>query len=65
MRNIQFTFFKVKKKLLTQFHTPNVYGDTFALNTTKHNDVTQIKHICVSLACMKWHTSPKKECSDW
>jgi hypothetical protein len=53
-RNNQFTFFKVKKKLLPQFHTPKVYGDTLALNATKHNYVLQIKHRYVPLARMKW-----------
>jgi hypothetical protein len=64
-RNIQFTFFKVKKKLFPQFHTPKVYVDTLALNAKEHNDVIQIKHRYVPLSRMKWYISPKKECSEW
>lgn len=57
--NIQFNFFS------PHFHTPKVYRDALALNATKHNDVIQTNHRYVPLACMKWYTSTKKECSEW
>jgi hypothetical protein len=58
-RNIQFNFFKVNNKLFPLFHIPKVSADALPLNTTQHNDVIQIKHKYVHLACIKWCKSPK------